>query len=124
MKVRYKGKCYQYIFTRFHWLAPFTTKKSSHVKKELQRIYKENGQPEGLQSDNGDELKRQVNGYCKSRKIKMINCRLHNPKAQDKLERSHCSLRQKIYYDLIQQKKASVNWVKSLPDYIKCLNNE
>ena len=41
----------------------------------------------------------------------MINCRPYNPKAQGKVERSHRSLIQKIYYDLIQQKKTGVNWV-------------
>ena len=54
----------------------------------------------------------------------MINCRPCNPQAQGKVERSHHSLRQKIYYDLIQQKKIGVSWVKSLPEYMKCLNNE
>ena len=54
----------------------------------------------------------------------MINSRPYNPKAQDKVERSHRSLRQKIYYDLIQQKKSRVNCFKSLPYYIKCLDNE
>ena len=100
------------------------TKKSSHVKKELQRIFKEHGQLERLRSDNGGEFKRQIKNYCKSRKIKMINCRPYNPKAQGKVERSHLSLRQKIYHDLIRQKKTGVNWVKSLPDYMKYLNNE
>ena len=113
MKVEYNQKCYRYIFplmnifSRFHWLVPLTRKKSSQVKKELQQIYKG-----------------QVKDYCKSKKIKMINCHLYSPKAQGKVGCSHCSLRQKIYYDLIQQEKKSVNWVKSLPDYMKCLNNE
>ena len=111
------------ISSRFHWLTPLTRKKSSHVKKELQRIYKEHGQQERLQSDNGGEFKRQVKDYCKSRNIKMIN-RPYNPKTQGKVERSHRLLRLKIYYDLIQQKKTGVNWVKSLPDCMKCLNNE
>ena len=35
----------------------------------------------------------------------MIKCRPYNPKAQGKVERSHRVLRQKIYYDLIKQKK-------------------
>ena len=95
------------IFLRFHWVVPLTRKKSIHVKKELQQIYKG-----------------QVKDYCKSKKIKMISCHLYSPKAQGKAGRSHCSLRQKIYYDLIQQEKKSINWVKSLPDYMKCLNNE
>ena len=58
-----------------------------------------------LQSDNGGEFKRQVKDYCKSRKIKMINSHTYNPKAKGKVKRSHRSLRQKIYYDLIQQKQ-------------------
>ena len=97
------------IFSRFHWLAPLTTKKNSHVKKEWQWIYKEHGQPERLQSHNGCEFKRQVKDYCKSRKMKIINCRSYNPKAQGKVERSHRLLRQKIYYDLIQQKKPGLS---------------
>ena len=70
MKVEYKRKCYRYIFSlmdifsRFHWLDPLTRKKSSHVKKELQRIYKENGQTERLQSGNGGKFKHQVEDYC------------------------------------------------------------
>ena len=63
------------------------------VKKELQRIYKERGELEHLQSDNEGEFKRQVKYYCKIRKIKMINCRPYNPKAQDKVRRSHRPLR-------------------------------
>ena len=94
------------------------------MKKELQGIYKEHGQPESLQSDNEGEFKRQVKDYCKSKKIKMINCHPCNPKAQGKVERSHRLLRQKIYSDLIQQKKTGVNCVKSLTNYMKCLNNE
>ena len=54
----------------------------------------------------------------------MINCGPLNPKAEGKVECSYHSLRQKIYYDLIQQEKNGVNWVKSLPDYMKCLSNE
>ena len=34
----------------------------------------------------------------------MINGRPYDPKAQGKVERYHRSLKQKIYYDLIQQK--------------------
>ena len=130
IKVEYTGKCYRNIFSlmdiflQFHWLTSFTTKKSSHVKKELHWVYKEHGQPERLQSDNGGEFKRPLKDCCKSRKTKMVNCRPYNPKARGKVERSHRSLRQKTYYDLMQQKKTDVNWVKSLPDYIKCLNNE
>ena len=87
MKVEYKEKCYWHIFSlmdmfsRFHWLAPLARKKSRHLKKELQRIYKEHGQPERLQRDHRDEFKRQLKDYRKNRKIKMINFRPYNPKA-------------------------------------------
>ena len=57
-------------------------------------------------------------------KIKMIKCRPYNPKAQEKVERPHRVLRRKIYYDLVKQKKTGVNWVKCLPKYRKCLNQE
>ena len=57
-------------------------------------------------------------------KIKRIKCRPYNPKAQGKVERSYRVLRRKIYYDLIKQKKTGVNWVKCLPKYMKCLNQE
>ena len=69
------------MFSRFHWLAPLARKKSRHLKKELQRIYKEHGQPERLQRDHRDEFKRQLKDYRKNRKIKMINFRPYNPKA-------------------------------------------
>lgn len=130
MKTQYKGKTYRYIFllldifSRFHWLAPLERKLSSHVLRELNKIYSVNGQPKRLQSDNGGEFKKRVKAYCQRKKIKMIRCRPYNPKAQGKVERSHRVLRQKIDYDLFTQKKNGVNWVKNLPEYMKCLNNE
>ena len=54
----------------------------------------------------------------------MIKCRPYNPKAQGKVERFHRILQRKIYYDLIKQKNTGVNWVKYLPKYMKCLNQE
>ena len=62
--------------------------------------------------------------FCKRKRIKMIRCRPYNPKAQGKVERSHRILRNKIYYDMVKQKKTGVNWVKNLPEYMKCLNND
>ena len=114
MAVEYKGKNYRYIFSlldvfsRYHWLVPLERKKSSHVKQEIQLIYKVHGIPER---------------FCERNKIKMIRCLPYNPKAQGKVERSHRVLRRKIYYDLVEQKRTGVNWVKHLPD-MKCLNHE
>ena len=58
-----------------------------------------------------DEFKRQVKDYSKSRKIKMINCRPYNTKAEGKVGHSQHSLRQKIYYDLKKKKETGINWV-------------
>lgn len=130
MKVNYNGKTYRYIFSlmdvfsRFHWLAPLERKTSRLVKKELNRIYTVHGVPKRLQSDNGGEFKGDVQKFCLNRKIKMIKSRPYNPKAQGKVERSHRVLRQKIHYDLITQTKTGVNWVKNLPKYMKCLNDD
>ena len=54
----------------------------------------------------------------------MIKCRYYDRKVQGKEERSQRVLGRKIYYDLIKQKKTVVNWVKCLPKYMKCLNQE
>ena len=51
-------------------------------------------------------------------KIKMIRSRSSNPKCHSKVERSHRVLHRKIYYDLVQQKKTAINWVKNL---LNCL---
>ena len=112
------------IFSCFYWLAPLERKKSSHVKSVLHRIYNVHSIPERLQSDNGGEFKKDVKHYCKRNKIKMIRCRPYNPKAQGKVERSHRVLRNKIHYDMVQQRNTGVNWVKNLPNCMKCLNSE
>ena len=44
------------VFCRYHWLVPLERKKSSHVKKDLQLVYKVHGIPERVQSDNGGEF--------------------------------------------------------------------
>ena len=90
----------------------------------LQRIYDEHGVPKRLQSDNGGEFKKEVRQFCRDKKIAMIRSRPYNPKAQDKVERSHRVLRQKIYYDMVRQSKTGINWVQNLPQYMKCLNND
>ena len=45
----------------------------------------------------------------------MINCGPHNPKAEGNVECSYHSLRQKIYYDLIQQKKMASTGLRAYP---------
>ena len=130
MPCDYMGKTYRYIlslvdlFSRFHWLAPLETKHSSSVAKELAKIYDVHGHPERLQSDNGGEFKKHVNEYCRTNKIQQIRCRPYNPKAQGVVERSHRVLRQKLRYDMIQQRKNGVNWAKNILKYVKALNND
>ena len=97
MQVEYKGKTYRYIlslmdlFSRFHWLAPLERKKSSLVKKELQRIYSVHGKPERLQSDNGGEFKKEVKLYFVKNKIKMIKCRPYHPQSRKGREIASCT---------------------------------
>ena len=130
MKLEHKGKCYKYnllvldIFSKFHWLAPLESKSAFEVKGKLEQIYLIHGTPKRMQNDNGGEFKKGVKQFCKGNKINMIKSRPYNPKAQGKVERSHRVLRKKIYYDMSKMKKNRVNWVKNLPMYMKCLNND
>lgn len=130
MQLEYKWKTHWYIlslmdsFSRFHWLAPLERKKSSFVDKELKWIYTLHGIRKRIQNDNVGKFKKDVELYRKKNKIKMIRCRPYNSKAQEKVERSHRVLWRHIYYDLIKKKKTRANWVKCLPKYIKCLNQE
>ena len=74
-----------------------------------------------------ESLKRMSKHIAKKNKIKMVKCRPYNPKAQGKVDRSHRVLRRKNlrnFYDLIKQKKTRVNWIKCLPKYMKCSNQE
>ena len=51
LRTKYKGKTYKYVlsiidvFSRYHWLVPLQTNQSSHVARELLRIYREHGAP-------------------------------------------------------------------------------
>ena len=85
------GKTYKYIlslmdvFSRYHWLRPLQTKTSKEVAKALRRIYSEHGIPLHLQSDNGNEFKKDVKEFCRLSKIKMIRCRPYHPQSQGKV---------------------------------------
>ena len=54
----------------------------------------------------------------------MIQSRPYNPRAQGKVERSHRVLRKKIAFDMLNQKRTGTNWVKNLPNCMKCVNND
>ena len=128
--VQFKGKTYRYIlslldvFSRFHWLKPLSTKHSHGVRENLKEIFNVHGNPGTIQSDNGKEFKGYVKRFCKKNKIRMVQSRPYNPKAQGKVERSHRVLRNKISYDMLSQAKSGSNWAKNLPNYMKCVNNE
>ena len=53
-----------------------------------------------------------------------MQCRPYHPQTQDKVERSHLVLGQKIYYDMTRKRKHRINWAKQLPNYARSLNNE
>ena len=115
MKAEHKGKYYQYIsslmdiFSWFRWLAPLTTKKSSDMKKELQRIYKEHWQPKRLQSDNGGEFKRQVRIIVKVGKYKWLTAVRTTLRLRTRAKRYHWDKR----YIMIRYnaKKTGISWV-------------
>ena len=77
MAVELEEFTYQYIlsvmdiFSRIHWLALLTKKRSSRVKKELQKIFKIYDIQKCLQIDNKGEFKKEVKRFCKINKIKM-----------------------------------------------------
>ena len=54
-----------------------------------------------------------VNRFREINKTKMIRSSSYNPKYHSKVERSHRVPCRKIYYDLVQQKKTGINWVKN-----------
>lgn len=41
------------VFSGYLWLAPLENKSGRSIARTLQRIYKENGPPDRLQSDQG-----------------------------------------------------------------------
>ena len=90
----------------------------------MKKTYDVHGTPGTLKSDNGKEFKVNVKRFCQKKKIKMMQSRPYNPRAQGKVERSHRVLRKKVAFDMLTQKHTGINWVKNLPNYMKYVNNE
>ena len=80
--------------------------------------------PETLQSDNGEEFKGSVKRFYQMKKIRMVQSRPYNPKAQGKVVQPHRVLRNKISFDMVTQTRSGTKCVKDLPNYMKCLNNK
>ena len=128
--IDYNGQKYRYIlslldvFSRFHWLHPLPTKHSAGVKEFLKATYETHGPPSILQSDNGKEFHGRVKTYCQKKKIKMIQSRPYHPQSNGKVERSHREIRKKISFDMLSHTRTGTNWVRNLPKYMSCVNNE
>ena len=122
LRTKYKGKTYKYVL--YHWLLPLQTKKSSHVARELLHIYREHGAPRVIQHDQGREFEGAVAALCKKLTIKVVKGRPNHPQSQGKVERAHRSFKKKTMHDFLVMGKAGVNWVKSLPDYARSLNQD
>lgn len=128
LRTKHKGKTYRYVlpiidvFSRYHWLVPLQTKKSSQVARELLRIYTEHGAPRVIQHSQGREFEGAVATLCKKLGIKVVKDRPYHPQSQGKVERSHRSFKKKIMHDFLVMGKAGVNWIKSLPEYARSLN--
>ncbi|XP_020622505.1 SCAN domain-containing protein 3-like [Orbicella faveolata] len=94
LRTRYKGKTCRYVlsiidvFSRYHWLVPLQTKKSSQVARELLRIYTEHGAPCVIQHDQGREFEGAVAALCKKLGIKIVKGRPYHPQSQGKVERA------------------------------------
>ena len=120
--VQYQGKTYRYILSLLNvfldWLCPLQTKHSHGVKKNIKKTFAVHGMPETLQQDNGKEFK----GSMKN--MRMVQSRPYNPRAQGKVGRSHHVFRNKISFDMVTQTRPGTNWVKDLPNYMKCINND
>ena len=124
LKTKHRGKVFKYVLLvmdvsrRYQGSVPLERKLSSHVARELLRIYRENGVPRVIQHDHGPEFDGAASRLCKKLKIKVIKGRPYHAQSQGKVERGHRSLRKKISYDFFAMKKAGVIWVKALPSLL------
>ena len=130
MPATWKGKTFKFVlslmdvFSRYHWLIPLEGKSSKPIAVALSELYIQHDPRRVIQHDQGPEFEGAVKKLCKKLRIKVIKGRPYHPQSQGKVERAHCSFRKKLMYDLLTMKNGGVNWVKSLPEYAKTLNEE
>ena len=73
-QVENQGRKYRYVlsildvFSRYHWLAPLTSKHATKVAIELKKIYDVHRTPENIQSDRGKEFYGAVKTFCERKK--------------------------------------------------------
>ena len=112
------------VFSRFVWLRALSDKCSKAIANELKSIYLEHGPPLVIQTDQAREFKGAVKKLCRGMKIITIYSRPYHSQSQGKVERSHCSLREKMTYNFLKMPNKGVNWMKELPIYQRVLNEE
>lgn len=130
--VQFEGITYKYILTvldvlsRYIWLRPLTGKSSKLVAeaRELHKLYCEVGPPKVLQCDNGENLRKLSRILNRKLNVKITRGSPYHPLSQDKVERSHRSLRKKMMYDFVHLPKVGVNWASQLKEYQRILNEE
>lgn len=76
-----------------------------------------------IQHDQGRAFEGAVAAWCEKLTIKMVKGRPYHPQAQGQVERAYRSY-EKIMHDFLVIGKAGVNWIKSLPDYARSLNQD
>lgn len=110
------------VFSRYMWLRPITRKTSKNVALELAKIFDTFGKPGICQHDQGSEFKGKVSDLLQQLHIKQIKSSPYHPQSQEKIERSHRTLKTRMKYDLLISKNGT-NWVEELHSYQTLLNN-
>ena len=111
-------------FSRYLWLRPLETKTSSSVVREIKKIYNSEGHPRIFQTDQGGELKKEVNMYCRKMGIERIVSAPYHPQSQGKVEASHRGWKKKFAFDLRKSNYKFTDWVSRLQKYAKIYNRQ